>query len=47
MDTLRVTAEASYSLGNSTTLRVDLVRLLESPMGSSTNLYFMVHNYGR
>jgi hypothetical protein len=47
MDTLRVTAEASYSLGNNTTVRVDLVRLLESPMGASTNLYFMVHNYGR
>ena len=47
MDMLRVTAEASYSLGNLTTLRLDLVRVFESPMGVSTDLFFLIHNYGR
>jgi len=47
MDMVRITAEASYSLGDLTMLRLDLVRVLESSMGTSTELYFMVHHYGR
>jgi hypothetical protein len=47
MDMLRVTAEASYSLGDLTMLRLDLVRVLESSMGTSTEIFFMVHHYGR
>jgi hypothetical protein len=47
MDMVRVTAEASYSLGRLTMLRLDLVRVLDSSMGPSTELFFLVHHYGR
>jgi hypothetical protein len=47
MDFVRVTAEATYSLGDLTVLRLDLVRQLESSMGTSTDIFFQVHHYGR
>lgn len=46
-DFLRMTWEVSFSLGDLTLLRLDLVRVMESSMDTSTELFFLVHHYGR
>ena len=46
-DIFRIILEATLSLGRLTMARFNVVRTLESPMGTSTELFVLFHYYGR
>lgn len=46
-DWVSITLEATFSIADETFVRLDAVRALDSPMGSTTDFYLLLHHYGR